>query len=174
MSSPALDRGKRGLPYAPALPFPGWNNSLLNGLISPWALLFCPWGKFQFPCGDKGSCEPHEWLQCSVPEPAMLPQQLVFVVLRQQQPTGHQQRAAITSGGKVHEKYNIFPKIHLFSFIFSPKFTFFSKKRWIWEKIYNFVFSPKSTFFVSYFLQKSTFFFFKLSPKNPHFLFHIF
>lgn len=132
MSSPAFGWGKRGLPYTPALPLTGWNKSLLNGLIFPLGLCcFCLRGKFQFPCRDKGSCEP--WRQ----RPWM---------------------AAVFSARASHVPQNNWCLWLLQAA--AAHWTSTKGLYHLWEKILkrNTVFSLKFTFFFSYFLKKSTFF----------------
>lgn len=154
MSSPAFGWGKRGLPYAPASPFTGWSKSLLNGLIFPLGICcFCPRGKFQFPCRDKGSCEPRRqrpWMAAVFGARAShAPQNNRCLWLSS--PLGINKGLGSPRGGNFKRNTRFFPKIPLFPFIFSPKIHLFHSI--LYKKIH--------------------FFLFHIFSKNPPFLFHL-
>lgn len=178
MSSPAFGWGKRGLPYAPASSFTGWSKSLLNGLIFPLGLCcFCPRGKFQFPCRDKGSCEPRRqrpWMAAVFGARAShAPQNNRCLWLSS--PLGINKGLGSPRGGNFKRNTRFFSKNSPFSFhVFSknPHFSFhiFSK-----NPPFSFhVFSKKTPFSFHIFSKNPLFFLFHIFSKNPPFLFHIF
>lgn len=147
--SPAFGWGKRGLPYAPALPLTGWNKSQLNGLISTLGLCcFCPRGKFQFPCRDKGSCEPwrqRPWMAAVFSARAThVPQNNWCLWLLQ---------AAAAHWTSTKGLYHLWEKTLKRNIIFSLKSTFFC-----------FIFSPKIHLFCFILTRRSNF---QQPPPKP-------